>query len=1372
MDALQGCSHTVPITVMPMKAKYNPSDLFYNCRSFVSPGEFGVLFLTPPSWMYRRNFGSSVDAGSSDEDDNAVSASGLPPTPASAPPMSFSPPATPSGSDGVSSSTSALSASVVEDIYSQGGPPSASGGGGVDSTSDIVSHRSFSSYRDVADESGYDADSSSQAAHPRRDSPSHPPGDSPLVTSSQIPESPFPPPESPNPSTAGSSRPGQSSNDGAEVAASPSLSSGSPPSAIHPRSDESPADSSPPQQARKRRRSSADEGEATAREAVASEAPPLRRRHLCFNCNIAFLSENSLRRHVRVAHPAPDGEEGDQGESASPSEPSSSAELNPPPDQPSVAAGEPSSSSSGSPSHEEHPPDGGNNPPASNNGLQPPNSSTTSSSLHSMHRPYHPHILGNPFLPKVEINPFPCAAMEFLGFNPPPNNPSGASATFLHPPPFALLHHQQPQYNQPIHSQNVPRRRLPYPQQENSSQTTASPSQLRKRLTSGGSRTQRPNPNSANSGILPTILNRAPRMNSSRPGTLPSRQEPTVVVEQRSSHPSEKQHQNNLPSSEATPNLPSSTATPNVPSSAATRNLPSSTATRNLPSSAATPNLPSSAAATPNLPSSAATPNLPSSAATPNVPSSAATPNVPSSAVTPNVPSSAATPNLPSSAATPNSGSASTSTPSRSATASCSGANGVSAHWIASTRNAMEQPLGPSVTVSHSTDTAHCSSVLEMVPQSCGSSLRLNMSAGPKDILLPSAQLIDRPVRRSPVEITDEFNDTVSSDVKLTSAEILDPLVEDVASVSPEPGAQPLVPVINGVLTSGSKKSSESSCSAASPQLHKCDHCGQSFKSIPALKAHMKTHSDVKYDCPICSAVFPTMRDLRHHVPSHKTNDGFYVCFQCGIRRPLYAQIRKHVRAYHSDLSYTCPICHRQFSHRNKLRNHLTSHSHDRQFLCSNCGQQFKRKDKLKEHFAKKHGPKIVSKVKRKQLNPGNNMPFRCDHCNAGFRRRGMLVNHVVQHHPSVPREMFSALATPITKPVTVFPCPHCDRKYQSSSKRKSHCLKAHPGKAVPLGIQRRNPDGNNEKDGEKCFVVMPPEILNGTGTIEKPARCVLCHKEYANKNKLIGHMRKAHKPTEEEGGIWLKTASNGTTKQEASDLGPSATMLFSPHMNPRENNEPNTSIKVETVVLPPGFNHRQHIDLGLKSASNGAAKQEASDLRPSATVLPSPHMSPGENNEPNTSIKVETVVLPPGFSYRRHIDLGPHEKKTKTPEQLSRLSENNGDCDNDGTTASGEKNTPQSEGVFIGPSTSSSGDAAPPSEANSSSFLPQFLCAPETPEVVPHEIDGLLLSPPPVLPPPQARVSAHSLLPSPSPSRDIQSLGPVTMNHHAAGGL
>lgn len=301
----------------------------------------------------------------------------------------------------------------------------------------------------------------------------------------------------------------------------------------------------------------------------------------------------------------------------------------------------------------------------------------------------------------------------------------------------------------------------------------------------------------------------------------------------------------------------------------------------------------------------------------------------------------------------------------------------------------------------------------------------------------------------------------------------------------------------------------------------KCDVCNKRFLNNSALACHMKTHkSDKKiFECPICKESFEQIISLRNHVRCHCI-DGQFTCPHCNKIFKEYSIIRKHIRAFHCDRKHGCQYCGKEFPTLDKLRVHLLKHSDHREFLCSECGKQFKRKDKLKEHMKRMHSgdreqrfppPKLAKNSAGKKFLPKvqptdyHRFIYKCHSCLLGFKRRGMLVNHLAKRHPDISPESVPELNLPILKTTRDYFCQYCEKVYRSSSKRKAHILKNHPGAELPMS--------NRRKGGIPDIPGVPnPTFSQTVGSVTtNPHGCQWCHKQYASKAKLLQHQRKKH---------------------------------------------------------------------------------------------------------------------------------------------------------------------------------------------------------------------------------------------------------------------
>eukprot|EP00094_Tigriopus_californicus_P011243 TCALIF_10850-PA protein Name:"Similar to prdm10 PR domain zinc finger protein 10 (Xenopus tropicalis)" AED:0.11 eAED:0.11 QI:0/0.66/0.6/1/0.88/0.9/10/128/1672 len=433
-----------------------------------------------------------------------------------------------------------------------------------------------------------------------------------------------------------------------------------------------------------------------------------------------------------------------------------------------------------------------------------------------------------------------------------------------------------------------------------------------------------------------------------------------------------------------------------------------------------------------------------------------------------------------------------------------------------------------------------------------------------------------------------------------------------------------------------------------------CPTCSNRFLTNSALACHVKIHtrSETAYDCPMCGKEFMQIGALKEHVHAHRLN-GKYDCPFCPKEFLEYPQIRKHIRAFHGNKKHACSHCPKTFGNSDKLKLHTLIHSDLKEFLCNACGKQFRRKDKLKEHWIRMHGNVNTasisarggiaapsSKVSDGMVETNENAPpkgtrrrktspkvssldfhryiYKCHECVLGFKRRGMLVNHLAKRHPNITPDSVPELNLPILKTTKDYFCQYCSNVYKSSSKRKTHILKKHPGQKPPISAR--------DKSVQHSGAINPTFSATVGSVTFLPYSCPHCHKQYASHAKLLQHQRVKHaglesKPkegvleTSEQEEALVKAASmlHSEQQQQQRQLEQSPPALI-PHASSSGIHE----IKLQTlngeiVQLTPVAQ-----DEALRLASNGATvihvpEQEQSQASPATEVIlfeaPSPHL-------------------------------------------------------------------------------------------------------------------------------------------------------------------
>ncbi|XP_049545262.1 myoneurin-like isoform X1 [Anopheles darlingi] len=84
-------------------------------------------------------------------------------------------------------------------------------------------------------------------------------------------------------------------------------------------------------------------------------------------------------------------------------------------------------------------------------------------------------------------------------------------------------------------------------------------------------------------------------------------------------------------------------------------------------------------------------------------------------------------------------------------------------------------------------------------------------------------------------------------------------------------------------------------------KLHPCNVCGRRFAIPSMLKSHMNTHTGHRpYSCVYCNRVYGSGGDLVEHVAKHHVgNDNIYQCHLCDADFPKIKEIRIHYEAHY-----------------------------------------------------------------------------------------------------------------------------------------------------------------------------------------------------------------------------------------------------------------------------------------------------------------------------------------------------------------------------------------------------------------------------------------------------------------------------------------
>ncbi|XP_055600897.1 zinc finger protein ZFP2-like [Uranotaenia lowii] len=184
----------------------------------------------------------------------------------------------------------------------------------------------------------------------------------------------------------------------------------------------------------------------------------------------------------------------------------------------------------------------------------------------------------------------------------------------------------------------------------------------------------------------------------------------------------------------------------------------------------------------------------------------------------------------------------------------------------------------------------------------------------------------------------------------------------------------------------------------------KCDMCEGTFKLYGNMIIHRRSHTGERpYPCTICGRAFSTSSNMKTHMNVVHAQDRPYKCQQCHKSFNSETRLRSHMESHAfpmsstsggpssldklgiSELSSTCKICNKTFSHPSYLTIHYRVHTGERPYQCKFCTSAFATSGNLKVHMRIHAAQKI--------------RPFQCNMCPKSFLHASNLSVHKKTHH-------------------------------------------------------------------------------------------------------------------------------------------------------------------------------------------------------------------------------------------------------------------------------------------------------------------------------------------------------------------------------------
>lgn len=297
------------------------------------------------------------------------------------------------------------------------------------------------------------------------------------------------------------------------------------------------------------------------------------------------------------------------------------------------------------------------------------------------------------------------------------------------------------------------------------------------------------------------------------------------------------------------------------------------------------------------------------------------------------------------------------------------------------------------------------------------------------------------------------------------------------------------------------------------PELFKCEICGQYCSTKKNLKRHTLIHGEKKYSCYVCKKWFFRPDTLKKHAEKHghglldnliednklfdsddepfpntggnifgdnetakkdesdEDGTGEYKCQHCDKILATKKGLRRHVSMHKPKAEpVTCEICKKVCASQARLLIHQKTHNKPkekvpREYLCHICSKVYPSNSSLTYHMRTHSGVK----------------PHVCKTCNSGFTTTTSLANHIRIHTGDKP-----------------FVCHVCSAAFAVSSAFRRH-LTRHTGEANYLC-----------KTCGKAFKRLSTlKEHTYTHSGEKPYVCKTCGAAYSHSGSLFAHQKR-----------------------------------------------------------------------------------------------------------------------------------------------------------------------------------------------------------------------------------------------------------------------
>lgn len=264
----------------------------------------------------------------------------------------------------------------------------------------------------------------------------------------------------------------------------------------------------------------------------------------------------------------------------------------------------------------------------------------------------------------------------------------------------------------------------------------------------------------------------------------------------------------------------------------------------------------------------------------------------------------------------------------------------------------------------------------------------------------------------------------------------------------------------------------------------RCTYCQLSYDKVSSLKRHIKRKHDKTSYCVTCQKQF----DTHEQYLAHEHHKQVHECDDCGMLFNSQRSYSTHYSKMHAPVTHQtifCDRCPATFTLKKHLKSHIRNVHSDFTYTCGQCGKQFRVKDSLRQHVMRKH-PLAENKVERP-----------CPHCERTFTNERELCGHVDNDHTKDGIKTEEADRDIDLK--SIYQCRKCPESFLTFDLLKSHNNFLHCKILdITTGAQCRI-----------CSIILPVEMMSQhiKVTHEEGLKCNFCDFEATERVALTKHL-------------------------------------------------------------------------------------------------------------------------------------------------------------------------------------------------------------------------------------------------------------------------